>query len=81
VVAGPAHPHPNPPPSRGREKKGCFRKNLPQKAIPLSLARERDRVRVVAGVLPPFTPTLFPTVYKGRFFEKEVIDVPPYGIL
>ena len=31
VVAGPTHPHPNPPPSRGREKKGRFRKNLPQK--------------------------------------------------
>ena len=31
VVAGPTHPHPDPPPSRGREKKGRFRKNLPQK--------------------------------------------------
>ena len=31
VVAGPTHPHPHPPPSRGREKKGHFRKNLPQK--------------------------------------------------
>ena len=34
MVAGPTHPHPNPPPSRGREKKGRFRKNLPQKAVP-----------------------------------------------
>jgi hypothetical protein len=33
VVARPIHPHSHPPPSRGREKKGRFCKNLPQKAF------------------------------------------------